>query len=62
MDQLYGNRIGRETEIEGLYLTGHWTTPPAGQGGIDVVIFSGKTTAKLIKSDFIRKTSLSGTF
>lgn len=62
MDQVYENRIGKETEIEGLYLTGHWTTSPAGQGGIDAVIFSGKTTAKLIKSDFKKNNSIQASF
>jgi phytoene dehydrogenase-like protein len=55
LKQVYENRIDPQTEIEGLYLTGHWATPPAGQGGIDVVMYSGKTTARLVKSNFKKR-------
>ncbi len=55
LKQVYENRINPETEIDGLYLTGHWATPHAGQGGIDVVIYSGKTTARLVVSNFKKR-------
>ena len=47
--------INPDTEIDGLYLVGHWTTPPAGQGGVDVVIYSGKTTARMVMVDLKKK-------
>lgn len=55
LEQVYTNRISAKTEIEGLYLTGHWATPPAGQGGIDVVIYSGRSTAKRVIAKLNRK-------
>ncbi len=38
-------RLNRVTPIEGLYLTGHWTSPG---GGISAVVASGEITADLI--------------
>lgn len=52
LDQVYKNRVNPETEICNFFMTGHWTTPPAGQGGVDVVIYSGKTTARLVVAHF----------
>jgi phytoene desaturase len=38
-------RLNRVTPIDGLYLTGHWTSPG---GGISAVVASGEITADLI--------------
>ncbi len=38
-------RLQPNTPIQGLYLTGHWTTPG---GGVNAVAMSGEKTAKLI--------------
>jgi phytoene dehydrogenase-like protein len=46
--------ISHKTEIEGLYLTGHWVTLPS-QGGIATVVYSGRKTAELIIKNFNKK-------
>lgn len=45
-DQMGFNRLQPRTPIEGLYLTGHWTTPGAGVAG---VALSGQTTARIVQ-------------
>jgi len=45
-EQMGFNRLQPRTPIDGLYLTGHWTTPGAGIAG---VALSGQTTAKIIQ-------------
>ena len=41
-----------ESEISGLYLTGHWNGLPTGYSGIPTVVGSGRRTAeKLIASE-----------
>lgn len=46
--------------VKGLYITGHWATGGAGQGGISFSAASGKTVAKLIKLDYKSKTMITG--
>ncbi len=43
-----GSTIESSTFIENLYLTGHWTTLESGQGGITMVVLSGRNVAKII--------------
>lgn len=42
-------RLSRVTPIDGLYLTGHWTSPG---GGVAAAMASGEITAKLISQRF----------
>jgi phytoene desaturase len=44
-DQMGRNRPDHRTPLEGLFLSGHWTQPGAGAGG---VIVSGVQTAQLV--------------
>jgi phytoene desaturase len=44
-DQMGRNRPDHRTPVEGLFLSGHWTQPGAGAGG---VIVSGVQTAQLV--------------
>jgi len=46
--QISRSLISHESEIEGLFLSGHWCMRGAGQGGISTVACIGRDTAKLI--------------
>ncbi|MCK5450742.1 MAG: NAD(P)/FAD-dependent oxidoreductase [Candidatus Omnitrophica bacterium] len=45
-EQVESNSIGLVGNVANLYHCGHWVTSPGGQGGIPMVIYSGKATAK----------------
>jgi prolycopene isomerase len=49
----------QDTDIEGLFLAGHWCTNGLGQGGISEVAYTGRRAAKLIMKDFTKKKELS---
>ncbi len=49
--QINRNIMPPETFIKGLYLTGHWVTQGAGQGGISTVAFCGKNISERILSN-----------
>ena len=40
--------VRQKSSIEGFYLTGHWITTPAGNGGVSAVAMSGKHVAQMI--------------
>jgi len=46
--QIDRNTFPPVTTIKNLYLTGHWVTNGAGQGGVSPSVFSGKATARLL--------------
>ena len=46
--QVADNRFIAKTNINNLFLAGHWNSLPAGQGGIPMAIFSGRNAAKQI--------------
>ena len=43
-----GSTIESRTFIDNLFLAGHWTTLESGQGGITMVVLSGRNVAKTI--------------
>lgn len=48
IDQTKFDVMPYETQIKGLFLSGHWVTFPTGQGGIAMAAYAGKSTAKII--------------
>lgn len=46
--QIGQGRLPSATPVEGLYLVGHWSGPPAGTGGIPMAVFSGRYVANRI--------------
>lgn len=50
--QSESDSLGGETEITNLYLAGHWTTMPAGQGGLPQAFYSGKYISRKIIRKF----------
>jgi len=55
-EQVAENRFPEQTPVRGLFLSGHWAGPPAGQGGIPMAVYSGRNVARLIVRD--RKTGV----
>ncbi len=51
LSQTTADLIPQKFYLKGLFLTGHWTTTPAGQGGISMVAYSGRNAARLILKD-----------
>jgi prolycopene isomerase len=51
ISQFGSDRMPQRTEVEGLYLAGHWATTNAGQGGISVAAYSGLNAARLLIRD-----------
>ncbi len=47
-DQTQWDLIRHESDIEGLYLTGHWITTAVGNGGVSAVAASGKHVAQTV--------------
>jgi len=56
-DQVGECRFPETTPVEGLYMSGHWAGPPAGQGGIPMVVYSGRNVARIVLRD-LRKDSI----
>ena len=50
VSQVNGTLIGKQGHISNLLHTGHWVMSQGGQGGIPMVVFSGRTTAKYLLS------------
>ncbi len=48
VDQVGDNRFPGVTPVKGLYLASHWSGPPAGQGGVPMVVYAGRSTANQI--------------
>jgi len=48
VNQISSSILPPKTSINGLFLTGHWTTIGSGQGGIPKVAFCGRKVAGLI--------------
>ncbi|MBL7156729.1 MAG: NAD(P)/FAD-dependent oxidoreductase [Candidatus Omnitrophica bacterium] len=48
VNQIANFLVPKETDVQGLYLAGHWSTSGLGQGGITSVAYSGRRAAKLI--------------
>ncbi|HEX9779853.1 MAG TPA: NAD(P)/FAD-dependent oxidoreductase [bacterium] len=46
--QVGEGRFPETTPITGLLLAGHWAGPPAGQGGIPMVVYSGRSVASRV--------------
>lgn len=46
--QIDKNVVPNETELDGLYMAGHWATSGLGQGGITSVTYSGRYVAERI--------------
>lgn len=49
-EQVSSNLIGMQSCVSNLFHVGHWVTSPGGQGGIPMVVYSGKITAKFLLS------------
>ncbi|GBE05094.1 MAG TPA: NAD(P)/FAD-dependent oxidoreductase [Candidatus Moranbacteria bacterium] len=52
VSQIDRNTMPLTTFIEGLYLSGHWTTQGTGQGGVSSVAYCGRNVAKQIIKSF----------
>jgi prolycopene isomerase len=48
ISQFGADKMPQRTEIENLYLAGHWATTNAGQGGISVAAYSGLNVSRMI--------------
>ncbi len=61
-DQIDKTIFPQKTDIEGLYLTGHWCTNGLGQGGVSGVAYSGRHIAKIIANRVNKRSLLVGIF
>ncbi|TXT24864.1 MAG: hypothetical protein FD131_4817 [Rhodocyclaceae bacterium] len=59
-DQVGEHRFGDTIGLDNLYLAGHWSGPPAGQGGIPMVVYAGRSVANQIVRSVRRRTYRSG--
>jgi len=50
--QIDRNLFPSMTSVENLYLTGHWVTNGAGQGGVSGSAFCGKATSRIVLKKF----------
>ncbi len=51
-NQAQASLVPQKTDIDGLYLAGHWVTTPVGNGGVSMVAQSGKNAARLVAQSF----------
>jgi phytoene dehydrogenase-like protein len=51
-EQVGLQKLPEKTEVEGLYITGHWTGLPSGHSGIPTVVSSGRNVARSVMKEF----------
>ena len=55
IDQSSATLVRPKSLIDGLYLTGHWVTYGAGQGGTPMVAYAGRKIAEMVLNRLLKK-------